>query len=219
MKEEAVRAAFAESEELEVVEVTYQGEWVSVTAKKGVAGGPYMHHFFVRPSQVEGSLVQITGPDVNHMKHVLRMKPGEQVLISDGEGHDYTCLVKSLENDLVEAEITAVNEEERELSSGIWLFQGLPKSDKMELIIQKAVELGAAAVVPVATKNAVVKLDKKKEEAKRRRWQAIAESAAKQSKRSRMPEVMELMSLTEAFAYIKERDFEVRLIPYENARA
>lgn len=176
-----------------------------------------MHHFFVRPSQVEGSLVQITGPDVNHMKHVLRMKPGEQVLISDGEGHDYTCLVKSLENDLVEAEITAVNEEERELSSGIWLFQGLPKSDKMELIIQKAVELGAAAVVPVATKNAVVKLDKKKEEAKRRRWQAIAESAAKQSKRSRMPEVMELMSLTEAFAYIKERDFEVRLIPYENA--
>ena len=176
-----------------------------------------MHHFFVRPSQVEGSLVQITGPDVNHMKHVLRMKPGEQVLISDGEGHDYTCLVKSLENDLVEAEITAVNEEERELSSGIWLFQGLPKSDKMELIIQKAVELGAAAVVPVATKNAVVKLDKKNEEAKRRRWQAIAESAAKQSKRSRMPEVMELMSLTEAFAYIKERDFEVRLIPYENA--
>ena len=105
----------------------------------------------------------------------------------------------------------------RELSSGIWLFQGLPKSDKMELIIQKAVELGAAAVVPVATKNAVVKLDEKKEEAKRRRWQAIAESAAKQSKRSRMPEVMELMSLTEAFAYIKERDFEVRLIPYENA--
>lgn len=176
-----------------------------------------MHHFFVRPSQVEGSLVQITGPDVNHMKHVLRMKPGEQVLISDGEGHDYTCLVKSLENDLVEAEITAVNEEGRELSSRIWLFQGLPKSDKMEFIIQKAVELGAAAVVPVATKNAVVKLDKKKEEAKRRRWQAIAESAAKQSKRSRMPEVMELMSLTEAFAYIKERDFEVRLIPYENA--
>lgn len=176
-----------------------------------------MHHFFVRPSQVEGSLVQITGPDVNHMKHVLRMKPGEQVLISDGEGHDYTCLVKSLENDLVEAEITAVNEEGRELPSRIWLFQGLPKSDKMEFIIQKAVELGAAAVVPVATKNAVVKLDKKKEEAKRRRWQAIAESAAKQSKRSRMPEVMELMSLTEAFAYIKERDFEVRLIPYENA--
>ena len=174
-----------------------------------------MHHFFVRPSQVEGSLVQITGPDVNHMKHVLRMKPGEQVLISDGEGHDYTCLVKSLENDLVEAEITAVNEEERELSSGIWLFQGLPKSDKMELIIQKAVELGAAAVVPVATKNAVVKLDKKKEEAKRRRWQAIAESAAKQSGRAVVPEVKLPVSYREAMKLSEELD--VKLIPYECA--
>ena len=104
----------------------------------------------------------------------------------------------------------------RELPSRIWLFQGLPKSDKMELIIQKAVELGAAGIVPVSTKNAVVKLDAKKEEAKRKRWQAIAESAAKQSGRSLMPQVMGLMTLGQAFDYIEKEQFALRLIPYEH---
>ena len=89
-------------------------------------------------------------------------------------------------------QILEILEEGRELPSRIWLFQGLPKSDKMELIIQKAVELGAAAIVPVTTRNTVVKLDARKEEAKRKRWQAIAESAAKQSKRSLVPQVLEL---------------------------
>ena len=86
----------------------------------------------------------------------------------------------------------------------------------MELIIQKAVELGAACIVPVSTKNAVVKLDAKKEEAKRKRWQAIAESAAKQSGRSLMPEVMGLMTLGQAFDYIEKEQFALRLIPYEH---
>jgi 16S rRNA (uracil1498-N3)-methyltransferase len=176
-----------------------------------------MHHFFVAPSQVEGKLVRITGSDVNHMKQVLRMKPGEKVLISDGEGRDYLCRVTELERNVIRAEIEETLEEGRELPSGIWLFQGLPKSDKMELIIQKAVELGAEGIVPVATKNAVVKLDKKKEEAKLKRWQAIAESAAKQSKRSRMPQVGAVMTLKEAFSYIEENGFQIRLIPYEHA--
>ena len=97
------------------------------------------------------------------------------------------------------------NADSRELPSRIWLFQGLPKSDKMEVILQKAVELGAAGVIPVATRNAVVKLDAKKAEAKIRRWQAIAESAAKQSKRSYIPQVGPVMSLKEAFSYIEEQ--------------
>ena len=111
--------------------------------------------------------------------------------------------------------ILSENADSRELPSRIWLFQGLPKSDKMEVLLQKAVELGAAGVLPVATRNAVVKLDAKKAEAKIRRWQAIAESAAKQSKRSYIPQVGPVMSLKEAFSYIEEQKFDLRMIPYE----
>ena len=174
-----------------------------------------MHHFFAEPSQVQADRIAITGQDVNHIKNVLRIKPGEEILISDGTGRDYRCRVESLDSVQVEAAILEILEEGRELPSRIWLFQGLPKSDKMELIIQKAVELGAAAIVPVTTRNTVVKLDARKEEAKRKRWQAIAESAAKQSKRSLVPQVLEVMSLKEAFSYVEDHGFSVRLIPYE----
>ncbi len=136
-----------------------------------------MHHFFADPTQVAEDTIFITGPDVNHMKHVLRMKPGEEVLISDGTGRDYTCEVEAFEPDRAVVRIHSVCDSRMELPAEIWLFQGLPKADKMELIIQKAVELGASAVVPVATKNAVVRLDEKKAQAKKKRWQAIAESA------------------------------------------
>ena len=176
-----------------------------------------MHHFFVKPEQAADGKVRITGPDVNHLKNVLRMKPGEQLLVSDGQGKDYLCRVETLEAETVEVQIMS-QEESRELPSRIWLFQGLPKSDKMELIIQKAVELGAAGIVPVATKNAVVKLEPKKEEAKLKRWRTIAESAAKQSKRSLVPEISGVMTLREAFSYIEAMDFDLRLIPYENER-
>ena len=213
LKEEAVRAAFAASEELEVVEITYQGEWLSVTARKKWEFG--MHHFFVDPSSIEEGIVRIVGTDLNHMKNVLRMKPGEEVLISDGTGKDYNCQVKEYGAEEGILVILSENADSRELPSRIWLFQGLPKSDKMEVILQKAVELGAAGVIPVATRNAVVKLDAKKAEAKIRRWQAIAESAAKQSKRSYIPQVGPVMSLKEAFSYIEEQKFDLRMIPYE----
>ena len=213
LKEEAVRAAFAASEELEVVEITYQGEWLSVTARKKLEFG--MHHFFVDPSSIEEGIVRIVGTDLNHMKNVLRMKPGEEVLISDGTGKDYNCQVKEYGAEEGILVILSENADSRELPSRIWLFQGLPKSDKMEVILQKAVELGAAGVIPVATRNAVVKLDAKKAEAKIRRWQAIAESAAKQSKRSYIPQVGPVMSLKEAFSYIEEQKFDLRMIPYE----
>lgn len=173
-----------------------------------------MHHFFVEPFQIRDGVVQITGPDVNHIKNVLRMRTGEELLISDGTGTDYVCRIQGIQGETVEACILERDTRGRELSSRIWLFQGLPKSDKMELIIQKAVELGACVVVPVATKNAVVKLDAKKEAARLKRWQAIAESAAKQSKRSLVPEIKGVMTLPEAFAAAKE--FQLRLIPYEH---
>ena len=106
-------------------------------------------------------------------------------------------------------------EAENELPSKIYLFQGLPKSDKMELIIQKAVELGAWEVIPVATKRAVVKLDQKKAAKKRERWSGISESAAKQAGRNVIPEIKQVMNFQEALSYAKSLD--VLLIPYELA--
>lgn len=166
---------------------------------------------------MEAGRIAVTGQDVNHMKNVLRIRPGEEILISDGTGRDYRCLVERLDSQCVETVILEAAQSDRELPSRIWLFQGLPKSDKMELIIQKAVELGAAAIVPVATRNAVVKLDGKKAESKVKRWQAIAESAAKQSRRSVIPKVYGVMSLKEAYGFVKEKEFAVRMIPYEKA--
>ena len=175
-----------------------------------------MHHFFVNPEQVEDGLIRITGSDVNHIKNVLRIRQGEEMLVSDGTGRDYLCQAEEIAGQEVTVRILETEEEGRELPSRIWLFQGLPKSDKMEFIIQKAVELGAAGIVPVSTRNTVVKLDPKKEEAKVKRWLAIAESAAKQSKRSLVPRVSGIMTLKEAFDYVESQGFSVRLIPYEH---
>lgn len=155
------------------------------------------------------------GPDVNHIKNVLRMKRGDQVMVSDGEGMQYLCALESFTDGLVWFEIVDTWKENRELSSKLYLFQGLPKSDKMELIIQKATELGVYEVVPVVTGRTVVRLDEKKAQKKTARWNAIAESAAKQSGRSRIPRVREAMTFSEALASAGELD--VLLIPYEKA--
>ena len=174
-----------------------------------------MYRFFVEKEQIGEKTIRIIGSDVNHIRNVLRMKPGEEILISDGEKKEYHCEIKTLDPEYVEALIMFVKEEGLELPSKVYLFQGLPKNDKMELIIQKAVELGVYAVVPVATKRAVVKLDDKKEAKKLVRWQSISESAAKQAKRLIIPEVMPVMSFKEAVAFSQTMD--VRLIPYELA--
>ena len=149
-----------------------------------------MYRFFVKPEQIdmEEKKVHITGSDVNHIKNVLRMRQGETILISAGDNLEYTCLVGEMEAEEVIADISYVQEVGMELPSKIYLFQGIPKSDKMEMIIQKAVELGVYEVIPVSTARAVVKLDAKKEASKQKRWQTIAESAAKQSKRMLIPE-------------------------------
>lgn len=175
-----------------------------------------MYHFFINQDQVEDDHIRIIGPDVNHIKNVLRMGAGEEVLISNGVDKDYLCEVTSVTAQEVTARILSVEEGGRELPARITLFQGLPKGDKMELIIQKAVELGAYEIVPVETKRTVVKLDKKKEESKLRRWNAVSESAAKQSKRLIVPEVTGVMSLKEALVFSKE--FDLTVIPYENAK-
>lgn len=174
-----------------------------------------MYHFFVTPAQIADGYAVITGQDVNHIRNVLRMKPGEKIAVRDGISRNYICELEDIGAEAVRALILSSEEDSTELPAKLVLFQGLPKSDKMELIIQKAVELGAYEIVPVATRRAVVKLDKKKEEAKKKRWNAIAESAAKQCGRMRIPKVKDVMSLTEAFAYAGSFDFNI--IPYELA--
>lgn len=175
-----------------------------------------MYQFFVQPSQIQGNKVIITGKDVNHIKNVLRMKPGEEISVKNGcDDKEYRCGILSLEEERIVCELRFVKEEGLELPSKIYLFQGLPKGDKMELIIQKAVELGAYEVIPVASRRAVVKLDEKKARSKVQRWQGIAEAAAKQSKRGIIPQVHDVMSFAQAADY--SRRAQVRLIPYELA--
>lgn len=174
-----------------------------------------MFQFFVEPEQIKAEEVVITGSDVNHIKNVLRMKAGEEVRISDQQGQDFLCEIACLEEERAILKIRKKCEG-TEPSVKITLFQGLPKGDKMELVIQKGVELGVSEIVPVAMQNCVVKLDAKKAESKRTRWQAIAESAAKQSKRSLIPKIGSVCSFEEAVKYAKT--LNVRLFPYEQER-
>jgi 16S rRNA (uracil1498-N3)-methyltransferase len=176
-----------------------------------------MYSFFVEADQITKTEICILGKDVNHIKNVLRMKIGEELNINNGiDTFDYHCEISELGEDVVRCHILYIAENDVELSAKVTLFQGLPKSDKMELIIQKCVELGAYEFVPVATKRAVVKLDDKKAKNKVKRWNAIAEAAAKQSKRKIVPEVTMPCSFGEAMN--KAKDFDKILIPYENAK-
>lgn len=175
-----------------------------------------MYQFFVEPDQIYDKTVVIVGNDVNHIKNVLRMKPGEEIAVSNGiDGKEYHCGITALEEDRILCEIHLVKENDTELSARVHLFQGLPKADKMELIIQKAVELGVYEIIPVAARRCVVKLDDKKAKSKIERWQAIAEAAAKQSKRRVVPQVSQVMTFEQAVQ--RAAGMDVRLIPYELA--
>lgn len=175
-----------------------------------------MHRFFVETSQIEEKYIHITGQDAHHIKNVLRMRPKEEILISSGDKMEYTCQIEELSEGEVLAKIMFVEESGLELPSKVYLFQCLPKSDKMELIIQKAVELGVCEIIPVASSRCVVKLDAKKETSKIKRWQGISESAAKQSKRMYIPQVHSVLKFSEALKYAAQVD--VKLIPYELAK-
>lgn len=174
-----------------------------------------MARFFVTPDQIRQDMIYIYDGDVNHIKNVLRMREGEEVSISDGEGTDYHCIIEELDKDCIKLRIQNSWKSYSELPVKLHLFQGLPKADKMELIIQKAVELGAYEIIPVSTSRSIVKLDDKKAAKKVSRWQGIAESGAKQSGRAIIPEVLSPMSFKQALNYARELD--ATIIPYEKA--
>ncbi|NLC18435.1 MAG: 16S rRNA (uracil(1498)-N(3))-methyltransferase [Clostridiales bacterium] len=175
-----------------------------------------MHRFYVEQDLIRDNYISIIGSDVNHIKNVLRLRQGDEIVICNGQGKDYYCIINEVSDNEVVAAIDAVKDTAAELKSRIALFQGLPKKDKFELIIQKAVELGAAEIVPVMTGRVVVKLeDKKKEEKKLQRWQAIAMEAAKQSGRGIIPAVRPVHSFFDAIKALSR--MELALIPYEKA--
>ena len=175
-----------------------------------------MQHFLVKPEQIAGNEIRILGEDVHHIARVLRMRPGEEISVSDGEtDREYRCGIESIGEDEVICRLRFIKEGGVELPLRITLFQGLPKADKMELIIQKATELGVYELVPLAAERSVVQLDEKKYEKKRERWQGIAEAAAKQSRRSVVPQIGEQMNMKQALKAAAE--MELAAIPYELA--
>lgn len=174
-----------------------------------------MYRFYVEQNQISGENVTITGSDVNHIKNVLRMRSGEKVVICNGQGKDFYCIIAEVSENQILAKVLQEEETKTELGTKLYLFQGLPKKDKMELIIQKAVELGVYEIVPVITKRTIVKIEDKKKEAKKmERWQNICESAAKQSMRGIIPVVKEPMSYKEALKYAA--DLNAAVIPFEH---
>ena len=176
-----------------------------------------MYHFFVAPEQIGEKEIWIEGSDVNHIRNVLRMTPGEKITVSSGaDGKEYFCEIRRLQEDQVIAEILEQKEASSELPSKLALFQGLPKSDKMELIIQKAVELGAARVVPVAMSRCVVQLNAKDGAKKQERWQKIAREACKQSGRCQMMAVDAPIAFPALLTALKTH--EAAIVPWEDAR-
>lgn len=174
-----------------------------------------MFNFFVEETSRLGDQFRITGADYNHIRNVLRMQPGDTFLVSCG-GTSALCRLEKISEDTVTARVVEDDYQSTELPVRFYLFQGLPKGDKLELIIQKTVELGVAGIIPVEMSRCVVKLDEKKKAARQARWQSIAESAAKQSKRNVIPQVSEVLTYPQTMDRVRELD--LFLVPYENAR-
>ena len=172
-----------------------------------------MYNFFIKDGFC-GDTVTLSGADFNHVKNVLRMKEGDDLLISH-DGKSSLCSIKEFLSETVVLSVIREDYAETALPINVILFQGLPKSDKLELIIQKTVELGVCSITPVAMKRSIVKIDDKKKKSKTERWQAIAEAAAKQSKRTAVPQVNEVLSYKEMLNLAK--DLDLLLVPYECA--
>ena len=167
------------------------------------------------PENIQGKKVIISGSDVNHIKNVLRMQPGDELNVRNGEdGKEYRCAIDEIGDEVI-CTLRFIKEDAVELPSKIYLFQGLPKADKMEQVIQKCVELGFYEIIPVAMSRCIMKLDEKKAAGRIARWQEIARAAAKQSKRAIVPNIHEVMDFRQAVEYASALD--VKLVPYEMA--
>ena len=173
-----------------------------------------MPKYFVEPENIKDNNIIITGEDVKHISTVLRAKLGDVLEVCNGCSEDFECKIKEISKEQIELEIVSKKPCYAEPKAKITLFQGLPKADKMELIIQKCVEIGIDKIVPVATERSVVKLNDKEKIKKVERWQKISLSAAKQSGRGIIPKIEDVISYNEAIKVAKT--MQKAIIFYEN---
>ena len=178
-----------------------------------------MHRFYVDGCSASDKSIRITGEDVNHILNVLRLGVNDEIVVSDGSSRDFECRIAEINTQgegYIVANIVDMHDNNAELPADIYLFQGVPKGDKMETIIQKCVELGVYSVIPVMMERTIVKLDDKKKDKKIARYNLISESASKQSRRGILPKVMDYMTMDEALSFA-ESQMDVILFPYEFA--
>lgn len=172
-----------------------------------------MSKFFVKENQINNGKIQVLGDDVNHIVNVLRMRNGNELQICNQDaGENYTAQIIEIAKNYVECEIVKKVDYTTESNVNITLFQGIPKFEKMELIIQKNTEIGVKKIVPVMMERTVVKLDAKVASKKIERWQKIAEIAAKQSMRDIIPKIENVTKLKD----IESSNYDVILVAYEN---
>lgn len=172
--------------------------------------------FFVAKESISGSTVGITGDDARHISRVLRMKPGEELQLCDQEGTDYNCRVETLGDDIVTLKVESSRPSLSEPTVKITLFMALPKGDKMDYVIQKAVELGVYEIIPYSSSRCIVRLGEKDKQKKQERWARIALEAAKQSGRGIIPRVRLPVSFKEMLSLARES--ELPMLFYEKER-
>ena len=168
--------------------------------------------FFVETEQISENAINIFGDDVKHISKVLRLRVSEIITVCDKQGNDYECSIEEISSDKVIAKILSFRKNSAESEIKITLFQGMPKSDKMDLIIQKCIELGVSKIIPVITKRAVSRPSDG--DKKIIRWQKIAAEAAKQCGRGIIPEIGKMISFADAMK-IGASDDALSIMPYE----
>ena len=169
-----------------------------------------MNRFYVLPEFISQNTVTITGQDVNHIKNVLRLRTDDRIICFDGKGMEYLCSITGIEKDSVRTEIISSKKADTEPAVKITLAQGLPKSSKMDYIIQKSVELGVFKIIPLITERAVAKGEKIE------RWRKIAKESSEQCGRAMIPEISPVLNFKE-FLNISTH-FDLKLIPWENEK-
>lgn len=176
-----------------------------------------MPKFFVKSEQINNNKVTIIGEDVNHIKNVLRLKIDDNIQVCNVDtSMNYTCGISKINNESIECIIFNEAKSNCESNIHVHIFQGLPKADKMELIIQKSVELGANEITPVEMKRCVVKIDEKSKQKKIERWQKISEVAAKQSGRDIVPKINNILNIKNICNSINK--YDIVLLAYENEK-
>ena len=176
-----------------------------------------MPKFFISQEQIVGNNLKIKGKDVNHIRNVLRKKINDEITVCNIDNQkDYLCTINELEKEYINCTIVTELEKNVESNVKLTILQGLPKADKMELIIQKSVELGVTEIIPIEMKRCVVKLQEKDKIKKVQRWQKISEVASKQCGRNIIPKIGQVMSLKNICNLID--NYDIVLVAYENEK-